>query len=69
MYLYFICYAWHLELKDALFFVGFFLVWFDSVVMSGRSGHSPNHTIFLGRLDLAVNQYFLYILSLVTGGE
>ena len=65
MYLYFICYAWHLESN----FSGVFFGRFDSVVMSGRSGHSPNHTIFLGRLDLAVNQYFLHILSPVTGGE
>ena len=27
---------------------------------------SPNHTFFLGKLDLAVNQYFMNILSLVT---
>ena len=27
---------------------------------------SPNHTFFLGKLEQAVNQYFLLILSLVT---
>ena len=27
---------------------------------------SPNHTFFLGKLDSAVNQYFVHILSLVT---
>ena len=30
----------------------------------GRVGavSSPNHTFFLGKLDLAVNQYFVHIL-------
>ena len=27
---------------------------------------SPNHTFFLGKLDLVVNQYLVLILSLVT---
>ena len=27
---------------------------------------SPNHTFFLGKLDLVVKQYFVHILSLVT---
>ena len=27
---------------------------------------SPNHTFFLGKLDLAGKQYFMHILSLVT---
>ena len=27
---------------------------------------SPNHTFFLGKLDLSVNQYFVHILSFVT---
>ena len=27
---------------------------------------SPNHTFFLGKLEQAVNQYFVHILSLVT---
>ena len=28
---------------------------------------SPNRIIFLGKLDLTVDQYFVHILSLVTG--
>ena len=34
----------------------------------GHSGtvSSPNHTFFLGKLEQAVNQYFVHILSLVT---
>ena len=35
---------------------------FDHVGMASSS----NHTIFLGKLALAVNQYFVYVLSLVT---
>ena len=31
-----------------------------------RKVSSPNHTFFLGKLDKAVNQYFVHILSLVT---
>ena len=27
---------------------------------------SPNHTLILGKLEQAVNQYFVHILSLVT---
>ena len=27
---------------------------------------SPNHTFFLGKLEQAVNRYFMHILSLVT---
>ena len=27
---------------------------------------SPNHTFFLGKLDLVVNQYFMHTISLVT---
>ena len=30
---------------------------------------SPNHIFFLGILDQAVNQYFVHILSLVTGNN
>ena len=30
---------------------------------------SPNQTFFLGKLDWAVNQYFMHILSLVTGNN
>ena len=41
----------------------------------GGTVSSPNHTFFLGKLEQAVNQYFVHILSLVTdnnpfkGGE
>ena len=31
-----------------------------------RDGQLPNHTFFLGKLEQAVNQYFVHILSLVT---
>ena len=31
-----------------------------------RTVSSPNHIFILGKLDLAVNQYFVHILSLVT---
>ena len=31
-----------------------------------RTVSSHNHTFFLGMLDLAVNQYFVHILSLVS---
>ena len=39
---------------------------------SNRYGHvetvsSPNHTFILGKLDQVVNQYFMHLLSLVTG--
>ena len=49
------------------------LVWFFTsqsiaMVMSGQSVHLSTiyHTYFLGKLDLAVNQYFKHILLLVT---
>ena len=32
----------------------------------GGTVSSPNHTLFLGKLEQAVNQYFEHILSLVT---
>ena len=32
----------------------------------GETVSSPNHTFFLGKLEPAVNQYFVHILSLVT---
>ena len=35
-----------------------------AMVMAGRSIHLP--TLFLGKLEQAVNQYFVHILSLVT---
>ena len=42
-------------------------VWFDVYVPVNRYGNvgkvsSPNHTYFLGKLDEAVNQYFVHIL-------
>ena len=33
---------------------------------NGGAVSSPNHTFFLGKLEQAVNQYFVHILSLVT---
>ena len=55
--------------KDNLSWVYF--VWFDVNVPVNSYGHvdmvsSPNHTFFPGKLDKAVNQYFVHILSLVT---
>ena len=35
----------------------------------GRADSSPNHTFFLGKLEQAVNHYFLHILSLVTNNN
>ena len=32
----------------------------------GETVRSPNHTFFLSKLEQAVNQYFVHILSLVT---
>ena len=32
----------------------------------GGTVSSPNHTFFLGKLEQAVNQYFMHILLLVT---
>ena len=43
--------------------------WYKSPVnIYGQGGtvSSPNHTFFLGKLEQAVNQYFVHILSLVT---
>ena len=44
------------------------LVWFDTLPVNSY-GHvgmvsSPNNTFFLGKLDLAIYQYFVHILSL-----
>ena len=36
----------------------------SQLVMAGRSAHLA--TLFLGKLEQAVNQYFMHILSLVT---
>ena len=35
----------------------------------GGTVSSPNHTFFLGKLEEAVNQYFMHILSLVTNNN
>ena len=35
-----------------------------AMVMAGRSAHPT--TLFLGKLEEAINQYFVHILSLVT---
>ena len=37
-----------------------------AMVIVGRADHLRNHTYFLGKLEQAVNQYFVHILSLVT---
>ena len=53
---------------NGFFFLVFGLILYVPVNSYGHVGTvgSPNHTFFLGKLDLAVNQYFVYILSLVT---
>ena len=45
-------------------FVCCFTSQLTAMVMSGRSVHLT--TLFLGRLEQAVNQYFMHILLLVT---
>ena len=57
--------SFFLRHKYEILFVRLFLY-----VPVNRYGHvkkvsSPNHTLFLGKLDKAVNQYFVHILSLV----
>ena len=56
--------------RNVLFVQSFcFVCCFTSQVNSyghGRRVSSPNHTFFLGKLEQAVNQYFVHILSLVT---
>ena len=55
-----------------IFFPNFNLfVWLRFYVLVSCYGHvetvsSPNHTFFLGKLDIVVNQYFVHIFSLVT---
>ena len=46
----------------------FGLILYTPVNSYGHVGRvsSLNHTIFLGKLDYAVNQYFMHILALVT---
>ena len=49
-------------------FVCLFCCFMSQVNSYGHGGtvSSPNHTFFLGKLEQAVNQYFVHILSLVT---
>ena len=49
-------------------FVCLFCCFTSQVNSYGHGGtvSSPNHTFFLGKLEQAVNQYFVHILSLVT---
>ena len=49
-------------------FVCLFCCFMSQVNSLGHGGtvSSPNHTFFLGKLEQAVNQYFVHILSLVT---
>ena len=56
-----------LPLKKVLF-VCFFFCFTSQVNSYGHGGtvSSPNHTFCLGKLEQAVNQYFVHILSLVT---
>ena len=48
-------------------FVCLFCCFTSQVNSYGHGGtvSSPNHTFFLGKLEQAVNQYFVHILSLV----
>ena len=60
-------YLGYLETWRFVHFVCF--CFFTSQVNSyghGGTVSSPNHTFFLGKLEQAVNQYFVHILSLVT---
>ena len=66
--------SYHLSLRSlfCLFLSGFgfglVLLLYIPVNSYGHVGtvSSANHTFFLGKLDLAVNQCFMHILSLVT---
>ena len=50
-----------------ILFVCLFCCFTSQVNSCGHGGKdsSPNHTFFLGKLEQAVNQYFVHILSLV----
>ena len=54
--------------KDILAFVCLFCRFTSQLNSYGHGGtvSSPNHTFFLGRLEKAVNQYSVCILSLLT---
>ena len=67
-----LCHVLKLE-QDTLHSALYWFIWFDLIlyVQVSSYGHvrtvsSPNHTFFLGKLDLVVNQYFVHILSFVT---
>ena len=45
-------------------FLCLFVLLLTAMVMAGRSVH-PTTLFFLGKLEPAVNQYFIHILSLV----
>ena len=51
-----------------LLIIFFVLLLYVPVISYGHVGtvSSPNHTFFLGKLELAVNHYFMHILLLVT---
>ena len=51
-----------------LLFICLFCCFTSQVNSYGHGGtvSSPNHTFFLGKLEQAINQYFVHILSLVT---
>ena len=67
-YLHFVLLKCVLLLFYPLLFVLFCLRLYVPVNSYGhvKTVSSPNHTFFLGKLDLLVNQYFVHILSLVT---
>ena len=46
----------------------FVLLLYVTIQHGGHGGtvSSPIHTFFLGKLEQAINQYFMHILSLVT---
>ena len=56
------------ELKSVLNYFWFGVLLYVPGNSYGHVGtvSSPNHTFFLGKLEQAVNQYFVHILSLVT---
>ena len=52
------------KLSEVLCLFRFFMSQVNSYGHGGTVS-SPNHTFFLGKLEQAVNQYFVHILSLV----
>ena len=65
------CVACKIETRQSLIVCLFGLMLYVPVNSYGHvgMGNSTNHTFFLGKLDLAVNQYFVHILSLVTNNN